>query len=94
MSQEDDLNARVTSLTRKIEAMELRKAKEVKSIKNKEFCNLCETNEHSTNECPHLPVFKEAMHEQVNAIEYTQKPYPSPYSNTYPMDTMGYFLIS
>ena len=70
-------------MTRKIEAMELRKAKEVKSIKHEEICNICETSEHSINECPHLSVFKEAMHEQVNAIEYTQKPYPSPYSNTY-----------
>jgi hypothetical protein len=31
-------------------------------------CQICETNEHSTNDCPTLSSFKECLHEQANAL--------------------------
>ncbi|XVF72157.1 hypothetical protein PTKIN_Ptkin15bG0096600 [Pterospermum kingtungense] len=65
LSQEDDLNARVASLTRKIEAMEMKKEKEIKSVQNDEICGICDIVGHSTNICPNIPVFKEVFHEQL-----------------------------
>ncbi|XVF45052.1 hypothetical protein PTKIN_Ptkin02bG0174600 [Pterospermum kingtungense] len=68
LSQEDDLSARVASLTRKIEAMEMKKEKEIKSVQNDEICGICDAVGHSTNICPKIPVFKEVFHEQIRTI--------------------------
>ena len=83
LSQEDDLNARIASLTRKIEAMELKKVKEVKSAQNEDICVICEHVGHSTNECPNLPICKEVLHEHVNAFNTFKKSFFSPCSKSY-----------
>ncbi|XVF72371.1 hypothetical protein PTKIN_Ptkin12aG0116600 [Pterospermum kingtungense] len=83
LNQEDDLNARVASLTRKIEAMEMKKEKEIKSVQNDEICGICDAVGHSTNICPNIPVFKEVFHEQVNVMNNYKKPFPSSFSDTY-----------
>ncbi|XP_022866699.1 uncharacterized protein LOC111386463, partial [Olea europaea var. sylvestris] len=83
LSQDDDLNARTASLSRKVEAIELRKVKEVKPVQNDEICSICETFGHLTHDCPNIPVFKEVLHDQANAMNTFKKPFSSPYSETY-----------
>ena len=84
LREDDDLSARVASLTRKLEAMELRKVNGINTVsKIDEVCRICETMEHPTNECPTIPAFKEVLHDQSNAINMVKKSYPSPYSKTY-----------
>ena len=83
LSQEDDLNARITSLARKVESMELKKPKEVKFVQDKDTCDICAIEGHLTSECPRIPVFKELCHEQANAMSNFKKPFPSAYSETY-----------
>ena len=64
---EDD-DTRVASLTRKLEAMELRKVNEINIVpKIDEFCRICAV-EHPTNECYSIPTFKELLHDQANAM--------------------------
>ena len=46
-----DLQAKFASLTRKVEALELKKSSQLKSVQDI-VCQICETNEHSTNDCP------------------------------------------
>jgi len=46
-------------------------------------CQICETNEHSTNDCPTLPSFKECLHEQANVVNSFQRLNHNPYSQTY-----------
>ena len=46
-------------------------------------CQICKTNEHSTNNCPTLPSFKECLHEQAHALNSFQMPNHNPYSQTY-----------
>jgi hypothetical protein len=46
-------------------------------------CQICETNEHSTNDCLNLPSFKECLHEQASALNSFQWPNYDPYSQTY-----------
>ena len=58
MSQEYDLSARVASLARKVEAMEMRKLRETKSILTEEVCGICDIVGHPTNECPNHSIFK------------------------------------
>ncbi|XP_075655080.1 uncharacterized protein LOC142625280 [Castanea sativa] len=84
LRKDDDLNARVASLTNKLEAMELRKVNGINTVpKIDEVCRVCETVEHITNECPTIPTFKEVLHDQANAMNIVKKSYPSSYSETY-----------
>jgi len=46
-------------------------------------CQICETNEHSINDCPTLLSFKECLNEQANALNSFQMPNYNPYSQTY-----------
>ena len=73
----------MASLTRKLEAMELKKVNGINTVpKIDEVCRIFETIEHPTNECPTIPAFKEVFHNQANAMSIVKKSYPSPYSET------------
>jgi hypothetical protein len=60
--EDHDLQAKFASLVRKVEAFEFKKSGQLKSVQNI-VCQICETNKHSTNECPTLSSFKECLHE-------------------------------
>ncbi|KAG5526438.1 hypothetical protein RHGRI_032642 [Rhododendron griersonianum] len=91
--EQEDLSQKVAHLTRKLEKLELTKAKEVAVIaKVDEMCHICDMLGHSTNECPTIPAFKEVLHgtiEQVdvNALNQAQnqarQPVNFPLSATY-----------
>ena len=54
----------MASLTRKLEAMELRKVNGVNIVpKIDEVFRICETMEHHTNECPTILAFKEVLYD-------------------------------
>jgi len=82
LREDHDLQAKFALLARKVEALELKKSAQLKSVQEN-VCQICETNDHSTNDCPTLPAFKECLHEQANALNSFQKPNPNPYSQTY-----------
>ena len=59
LREDDDLSARVASLTRKLEVMELRKVNGINTMpKIDEVCRICETMEHLTNECLQFQLLK------------------------------------
>jgi len=82
LRKDHDLQAKFASLARKVEALELKKSGQLKSIQDI-VCQIYETNEHSTNDCPTLPSFKECLHEQAHALNSFQRPNYNPYSQTY-----------
>jgi len=67
LREDHDLQAKFASLARKIEALELKKSGQLKSVQDI-VCQICETNEYSTNNRPTLPSFKECLHEQAHAL--------------------------
>jgi hypothetical protein len=67
LREDHDLQAKFASLTRKVEALELKKSGKLKSVQDI-MCQICETNEHSTNDCSTLPSFRECLHEQGHAL--------------------------
>jgi len=82
--EEDDINAKIASLTRKIEAMELQKVNMVKATKiHNSIYDIYESDAHHMKDCPTIPAFKEAIHNQTNATNAYQRPFSLPYSNTY-----------
>ena len=68
------------SLVRKVEALEHKKSDQVKYVQEI-ACNVCNSNDHFTQDCLTLPVIKECLHDQANAINTFNK--PNPYSHTY-----------
>ena len=94
LKQNDELQAKIANLTRKWEAIELKKVNEVTSVPQvpsapigprvEEPCIICDDPTHSTINCPNLPQVKGAIQiEQDNALNYQRKPFNSPYSETY-----------
>jgi hypothetical protein len=83
LREEDDLNARIASLARKVESMELRKVNEITLVQREEVCGICEIMGHATHECPTIPALKEVLHDQANAMNTYKKPFQSPYAETY-----------
>ena len=94
LRENDDLQAKIANLTRKLEAIELKKVNEVTSVPQipsvptgprvEEPCIICDDLTHSTINCPNLPQVKRAIQiEQANALNYQRKPFNSPYSETY-----------
>ena len=94
LRENDDLQAKIANLTRKLEAIELKKVNEVTSVTQvplvpmgsrvEEPCIICDDPTHSTINCPNLPQVKGAIQiEQANALNYQRKPFSYPYSETY-----------
>jgi hypothetical protein len=78
------MSTRIATLTRKVEALELSKVGVTKNPKPIEIsCEICEANVHLTKDCPTIPAFKEVLHEQANAANAYQRPFNSPYYETY-----------
>jgi hypothetical protein len=62
LRKDHDLQAKFASLAKKVEVLELKTSGQLKYVQDI-VCQICETNEHSTNDCPTLPSFKECLHE-------------------------------
>ena len=88
-----DLQEKIANLTRKLEAIELKKVNEVTIVPQVPFvpmgsgveepCLICDDPTHLTINCPNLPQVKGAIQiEQANALYYQRKPFNSPYSET------------
>ncbi|XP_052289053.1 uncharacterized protein LOC127899634 [Citrus sinensis] len=80
LREDHDLQAKFASLVRKVEALEHKKSDQVKSVQEI-ACNICNSNDHFTQECPTLPALKECLNDQANVINTFNK--PNPYSQTY-----------
>ena len=94
LRENDDLQVKIANLTRKLEAIELKKVNEVTSVPRvpsvpmgsrvEEPCIICNDPTHSTINYPNLPQFKGAIQiEQANALNYQNKPFNSLYFETY-----------
>jgi hypothetical protein len=76
-----DLQAKFASLTRKVEALELKKSSQLKSVQDivSNLWNQWTLNQWLSN----LPSFKECLHEQAHDLNSFQRPNHNPYSQTY-----------
>ena len=94
LRENDDLQAKIANLTRKLEAIELKKVNEVIVVPKvpsvpmgsvvEESCIICDDPTHSTINCPNLSQVKGAIQiEQANALNYQRKLFNSPSSETY-----------
>jgi len=78
-----DVNAKIVNLTRKVEAMELRKVNSIKANeKVKDIYGICETNGHQTQDYPTILAFQEVLHEHANSMNAYKRPFSSLYLET------------
>ena len=94
MKENDDLKAKIATLTRKLEAIEMQKVNEVTIVpklpstptrpRMEDLCIICDDLTHLTIDCPNLPQVKGAIRiEQANTLNYLRNPFNSPYVGTY-----------
>ncbi|XP_042966521.1 uncharacterized protein LOC122300141 [Carya illinoinensis] len=83
LNEEDDLKAKFALLSKKLEAIELKKVHEIQGIPKQEKCTICEDISHVTSECPTIPAFKKVLCDASHPVNMISKPFPAPYSNTY-----------
>ena len=76
LREDHDLQAKFASLARKVEALEFKKSGQLKSVQDI-VCQIYETNEHATNDCPTLPSFKECLHEQAQTYNPGWRNHPN-----------------
>jgi len=62
LREDYDLEAKLGSLARKVEVLELKNCGQLKYVQEI-MCQICETNKQSTNDYPTLSYFKECLHE-------------------------------
>ena len=79
LREDHDLQAKFASLAKKVKALELKKSGQLNVVQDI-VCQICETNKHSTNDCPTLSSFKECLHEQAHVLNSFQRPNHNPYS--------------
>ncbi|GFZ09747.1 hypothetical protein Acr_21g0003460 [Actinidia rufa] len=81
----DDVNTRLATMARKLEALEFNKVNSVGSEEPKEVYGVvCETKKHDTMSCPVIPGIKEALHEKE---KLPAQPQPKPSRQVHSTET-------
>ena len=82
LAAEDDINAKVTSLTKQVEALSIAKTTTSVPKETSTICALCEIMDHSTDVCPIMVGVEEARG-QVNTVNQFSRSGNNSFSNTY-----------
>ena len=82
--------AKLSSLTRRLEELELRNRHEVQAVTEPpvplQSCFNCQSTSHQGDQCPIAPSIRDLMQEQENIVDQSRHPISAPYGNTYNPD--------
>ncbi|RVW98935.1 hypothetical protein CK203_033793 [Vitis vinifera] len=71
LSEDMDMKAKVATIARRLEELELKKMHEVQAISETQAhvmpCTICQSCDHVVDECPTMPAVREMLGDQVNA---------------------------
>ena len=81
------MKAELSSLTRRLEELELRNQHEVQAVIEppvplQSYFN-CQSTSHQGDHCPIAPSIRDLMQEQENKVDQSRHPISAPYGNTY-----------
>ena len=87
LSDEMEMKAKISSLTRRLEELELRNQHEVQVVTEppipiQSYFN-CQSTSHQGDQCPIDPSIRDLMQEQANIVDQSRHPISAPYGNTY-----------
>ncbi|RVW86242.1 hypothetical protein CK203_046076 [Vitis vinifera] len=87
LNEDVDVQAKMTTLSRRLEELEARGAHEIKVVNDVPMkivqCSICQSSEHLVSECPTIPVVKEMFMEQANAVGFVKHSNSFPFLNTF-----------
>ncbi|RVW64428.1 hypothetical protein CK203_062518 [Vitis vinifera] len=87
LNEDIDMKAKVATMTRRLEELELKKIREVQAISETPAqvmpCSICQSSEHLVEECPIIPIVREMFGDQVNVIGQFKPNNNASYGNTY-----------
>ena len=87
LSEDVDMKAKVATLARRLEELELKKMHEVQAISETQAhvmpYTICQSCDHVVDECPTMPAVREMLGDQVNVVEQFRPNNSASYGNTY-----------
>ena len=89
LTEEMEMKAKLSSLTRRLEELELRNQHEVQAVTEPpvllQSCFTCQSTSHQGDQCPIAPSIRDSMQE-ANIVDQGRHPISAPYRNTYNLD--------
>ena len=87
LSEDTKMKAKMTTLTRRLEELEMRNQHEVQVViellASQPACFNCQSSSHLGEHCPMVPSVRDLMQEQANIVGQSKPPTNAPYGNTY-----------
>ncbi|KAL6333918.1 hypothetical protein AAG906_039330 [Vitis piasezkii] len=87
LSEDMDMKAKVATMARRLEELELKKGHEVQAISETQAhvmpCTICQSCDHVVDECPTIPAVREMLGDQANVVGQFRPNNNAPYGNTY-----------
>ncbi|KAJ9705740.1 hypothetical protein PVL29_003706 [Vitis rotundifolia] len=87
LSEDMDMKAKVATIARRLEELELKKMHEVQAISETQAhvmpCTICQSCDHVVDECPTIPAVREMLGDQANVVGQFRPNNNAPYGNTY-----------
>ena len=87
LSEDMDMKAKVATIARRLEELELKKMHEVQAISEMQAhampCTICQSCDHVVDECPTMPAVREMLGDQANVVGQFRPNNNAPYGNTY-----------
>ena len=87
LSKDVEMKAKFSSLTRRLEELEMRNQHEVQAVAETHVllqpCFNCQSTSHQGEHCPIAPSVRDLMQEQANIVGQSKPPKNAPYGNTY-----------
>ncbi|RVW23109.1 hypothetical protein CK203_107490 [Vitis vinifera] len=87
LSEDMDMKAKVATIARRLEELELKKMHEVQAISETQAhvmpCTICQSCDHVVDECPTMPAVREMLGDQANVVGQFRPNNNAPYGNTY-----------
>ncbi|RVW89129.1 hypothetical protein CK203_040303 [Vitis vinifera] len=87
LSEDVDMKAKVATIARRLEELELKKMHEVQAISETQAhampCTICQSCDHVVDECPTMPAVREMLGDQANVVGQFRPNTNASYGNTY-----------
>ncbi|RVW70086.1 hypothetical protein CK203_062303 [Vitis vinifera] len=87
LSEDMDMKAKVATIARRLEELELKKIHEAQAISETQAhampCTICQSCDHVVDECPTMPAVREMLGDQANVVGQFRPNNNASYGNTY-----------
>ena len=83
ITEDMEMKAKLSTLTRRLEDLEMRNHHEVRVVMPNHPCFICQSTKHQGEHCPTVPSVRDMMVEHANVVGQYKPLTNTPYGNTY-----------